>query len=212
MEEEKCILLIKKNWSRKEIYAKFSKIDYHFYSDTIPIDVTNVKKISKDKELSFYFLMIWICTKAINSIQEFKIRIREENLVVLDKVNPSFTYLPKGADTFQIITVSWEDDYISFCKNAKKQSIIQKEFIDKSKETDELIYFSCTPWFDFTSLTNEHNFDAKDTIPRITWGKYYEDKNRLYVHMSIEVNHRTIDGFHIGQLKAAIDHEINTLI
>lgn len=156
--------------------------------------------------------MIWICTKAINSIQEFKIRIREENLVVLDKANPSFTYLPKGADTFQIITVSWEDDYTSFCKNAKKQSIMQKEFIDKSKETDELIYFSCLPWFDFTSLTNEHNFDTKDTIPRIAWGKYYEDNNRLYIHISIEVNHRTIDGFHIGQLKAAIDHEINTLI
>lgn len=75
MEEKKCILLIKKNWSRKEIYDNFSKIDYPFYSVTIPIDVTNVKKISKDKELSFYFLMIWICTKAINSIQEFKIRM-----------------------------------------------------------------------------------------------------------------------------------------
>lgn len=36
-----------KNWNRKEIYDNFSKLDYPFYSVTIPIDVTNVKKLSK---------------------------------------------------------------------------------------------------------------------------------------------------------------------
>ena len=42
-------------------------------------------------------------------------------------------------------------------------------------------------------------------------GKYFEENGRLWVHMSVEVNHRTIDGIHIGKLKAAIDQEINGL-
>ena len=95
---------------------------------------------------------------------------------------------------------------------AQRKSTEQTSFIDDEAETDALIYFSCTPWFDFTTLTNEHNFNKDDTIPRLAWGKYYEENERLWVHMSIEVNHRTIDGFHIGKLKDAIDREINELI
>lgn len=205
-------MIDKATWNRREIFELFSQIDYPFYSVTISIDVTNVKNVSKSKGISFYFLMIWICTKAINSVSEFRMRIRGEELVLLRQTNPSFTYMPKNSENFQIITMPWEEDYNSFCMKAKKQSDEQKCFIDAGKETDEFIYFSCTPWFDFTSLTNEHNFHKDDTIPRLTWGKYYEENGRLWVHMSIEVNHRTIDGFHIGKLKTAIENEINALI
>lgn len=199
-------------WARRDIYEMFSKIDYPFYSVTIPIDVTNVKSISKSKGISFYFLMIWVCTKAINSVSEFRIRIRGEELVLPHQINPSFTYMSKNSERFQIVTVPWEVDYDYFCVKAKNQSAQQTSFIDNTAETDDLIYFSCTPWFDFTALTNEHNLDKDDTIPRVAWGKYYEDNGSLWVHMSIEVNHRTIDGFHIGKLKEAIDNEIKQLI
>ena len=55
----------------------------------------------------------------------------------------------------------------------------QTGFLDQEKETDELIYFSCTPWFDFTALTNEHKLDKDDTVPHLAWGRYYEEKGRL---------------------------------
>ena len=199
-------------WERREIYEMFSKIDYPFYSVTIPIDVTKVKSISKSKGISFYFLMIWLCTKAINSVSEFRLRIRGEQLMLLPQTNPSFTYMPRNSERFQIVTMPWEEDYDTFCMKAQRKSTEQTSFIDDEAETDALIYFSCTPWFDFTTLTNEHNFNKDDTIPRLAWGKYYEENERLWVHMSIEVNHRTIDGFHIGKLKDAIDREINELI
>lgn len=203
--------LDKKTWARREIYDMFSKIDYPFYSVTIPINVTNIKKISKNKGVSFYFLMIWACTKAVNSVPEFRYRIRGDEIIILDQVNPSFTYMPNNSETFQIITLEWEEKYEMFCFNAKEQSKKQIHFMNMEKETDALIYFSCTPWFDFTSLTNEHSFNKDDTIPRLTWGKYYEKDSQLWVHLSVEVNHRTIDGIHIGKLKNAIDYEINTL-
>ncbi len=83
----------------------------------------------------------------------------------------SFTSLKPGAESFQIITVPWEEDVHVFCREAKACAEAQTAFIQQEKETDRLIYFSCTPWFDFTALTNEHNFDKDDTIPRIAWGK-----------------------------------------
>lgn len=204
-------IIDKNSWNRKEIFDRFSNFDYPFYSITIPVDVTNVKKVSKSNQISFYYLMVWICTKAINSIEEFRLRIRGNQIVCLDQTNPSFTDSRKNEELFHIVTMPWEEDAVSFCKKARKKSENQDIFINDNTESDELIYFTCTPWFDFTSLTNEHAFDKNDLIPRLAWGKYYEEKNRLFVHMSIEVNHRMIDGKHLGLLKDAIDCEIAQL-
>ncbi len=198
-------------WARREIYEMFSKMDYPFYSVTIPVDVTEIKRLSKARGVSFYMLMVWVCTKALNSVPEFRIRIRGDELVVLDQANPSFTYMPKGSEVFKIVTLPWEPEWESFCRNAQEQSEQQTCFIRSGEETDSLIYFSCTPWFDFTALTNEHNFDKDDTVPRLAWGKYFQENGRLWVHLSVEVNHRTIDGFHIGALKAILDREIQHL-
>ena len=198
-------------WDRKEIFDLFSAADYPFYSITILVDVTKVKEVSKNKGISFYYLMIWVCTKAVNSVPNFLLRVRDGQVVMLDQTNPSFTYLKKGSELFQIITMPWEEDYMEFCRHAKERSEAQTGFLDQEKETDELIYFSCTPWFDFTALTNEHKLDKDDTVPHLAWGRYYEEKGRLMVHLSVEVNHRTVDGFHIGKLKERIDREIDAL-
>jgi chloramphenicol O-acetyltransferase type A len=203
-------ILNKKTWNRLEAFTLFSEMEYPFYSVTIPMDVTNAKKYSREHQVSFYYLLVWLCTKAVNSVAQFRLRILDEEIVRLDVLNPSFTDLHKGDDQFHIVTLPWESDAVSFCEEAADRSKNQQHFL-VSEETDDLIYFSCTPWFDFTALTNEHKLDRNDLIPRIVWGKYYEEKERLWVHMSIEVNHRMIDGFHIGLLKAAIDREISAL-
>lgn len=201
----------KETWARREAYELFSQCDWPFYSVTIPIEVSRVKSHSIIHGLSFYHLMVWLCTKAVNSVPEFRLRIRGGDVVRLDRTDPSFTSMRPGAEDFQIITMPWEADPASFCEHARRRSEAQTRFLDQDAETDALVYFSCTPWFDFTSLTNERRLDRDDTIPRLAWGKYCEDRGRLWVHMSIEVNHRTIDGFHIGQLKEAIDREIAAL-
>lgn len=88
-------------WDRKEIFDLFSAADYPFYSITIPVDVTKVKEVSKNKGISFYYLMIWVCTKAVNSVPNFLLRVRDGQVVMLDQTNPSFTYLKKGSELFR---------------------------------------------------------------------------------------------------------------
>lgn len=204
-------ILDKETWPRKEIYEFFSRIDYPFYSVTLPLDVTNIRAFARAQGLSFYHLLIWACTKALNRLPAFRLRIRGEDLVLLDGADPSFTSMRPGEEVFQIITLPWEADPRAFCAHAGEKSARQTTLLDQAAETDELIYFSCTPWFDFTALTNEHNFDRDDSVPRLAWGKYYEEGGRLWVHLSVEVNHRLIDGVHLGQLKQALDEEIAAL-
>lgn len=204
-------ILDKETWPRKEIYEFFSRIDYPFYAVTLPLDVTNVRAFARGQGLSFYHLLVWACTKALNRLPAFRLRIRGEELVLLDGADPSFTSMRPGEEVFQIITLPWEADPRTFCAHAGEKAARQTALLDQAEETDGLIYFSCTPWFDFTALTNEHNFDKDDSVPRLAWGKYYEEAGRLWVHLSVEVNHRLIDGVHLGQLKQALDEEIAAL-
>lgn len=198
-------------WKRREIYELFSKTDYPFYSVTIPVDVTQVKAASVDRKLSFYHLMIWVCTKAVNSVPALNMRIRNNEVYRLNQTHPSFTSMQKGDEHFVIISMPWAENPEDFCKEAERRAMEQKTLFSGSGNTEESIYFSCAPWFDFTALTNEHNFDKDDTIPRIAWGKYYKENDRLMVHISIDVNHRTVDGIHLGQFKEALDKEISLL-
>ena len=198
-------------WSRREAFALFSQVEWPFYAITIPLEVTRVKAVSRELGLSFYHLMVWLCTKAVNSVPAFRLRVRGDQVVRLDRTDPSFTTLRPGTEAFQIITMPWEEDPAAFCAHARERCSAQTAFIDQESETDALIYISCTPWFDFTSLSNERPANRDDTIPRLAWGRYYEDKGGLWVHLSVDVNHRTIDGFHIGQFKEAIDREIAAL-
>lgn len=196
------------SWSRKDIFNLFSKVDYPFYSVTIPVEVTNVKRVAKEEGLSFYYLMVWLCTAALNAVEEFRIQIKGDSLFVSEELYPSFTCMRKGEDSFVIVNNKWQEDYREFCKVAERRLENQKSLFGEEAMEGCPIYISCTPWFDFTSLTNERNFDKDDTIPRIAWGKYYEENGKLMVHLSIDVNHRTIDGVHIGRLKEELDRRV----
>ena len=120
-------------WARRESYEMFSRMEYPFYSVTIPVDVTKVKEVSKKRGVSFYLLMVWTCTKAVNSVFEFRLRIRGSEICIIDRTDPSFTYLPEGEETFKIVTVPWEADCQAFCRKAKTQAMQQTCFIEGKK-------------------------------------------------------------------------------
>ena len=196
------------NWERREIYENFSQLNYPFYALTMPVDVTNLREAAHEAGVSFYYSMVWACTYALNSLPEFRLRMADGELVEIDQASPSFTVLGKGESVFRIITMPWIPDRIEFCLEAARSASRQKEFLVTESETSELIYMSCLRWFDITALTNEKNIDPDDMIPRVTWGKYYDKDGGTELHLSIEVNHRVIDGYHIGQFKQKLDEII----
>lgn len=197
-------------WARKDKFKYYQKAFYPFYSITTKLDITNLKKYTKNRNISFYETMVWICSKAINQINEFKIRIIDNKPYLYDITNPSFTYLKKGSEEYIYLTMPYKNDLNEFLNDIKLKVENNNEFLDGFAEADNLIYLSCIPWFDYTGITNAHenNFD---TIPRFGWGKYFEENGRLMMHFSIEVNHMVIDGVHIAKLLENINSEINKI-
>jgi len=202
-------------WPRREAYEFFSGISNPFYMVTFRQDVTRLYDFVKAEGLSFYYGMIWACTHALNAVEAFRLTIRDGEIVSLSRRMPSFTDLKPGAEQFHIVTMDCGDDIRAFYREAEKRSRAQQGFIDLSQETDELIYFSCLPWVELTALTNERDLGAPgardDSIPRVAWGKYSDDKGRKILGLSLEVNHRLIDGVHIGRFAEALNSIIHEM-
>lgn len=174
--------------------------------------MTELRNYCKGRKISFYYGLIYLCCKALQDVPAFACRIRGENVVELGEQKPSFTDLKKGSELFHIVTMPCEGSIVEFCERAREVSSKQDYFIDMAGQADDLIYFSCLPWMDVTAVTNERELLAPnardDSIPRICWGKYTLENDRVYLEISVEVNHRLIDGVHIGRFAEALTRRI----
>ena len=175
------------------------------------VDVTALHAYTKANGLSFYHSMVWLVTQAVNETENLRYTLRGGEVYLLPARTPSFTELKKGSEQFLILTVPWDPSLPAFCRAANEKSERQTAFLESASETDDLVYLSCLPWFDLTCCTNERNFDKDDAIPRITWGKYVRQGGRETLGLSIEVNHRFVDGVHLGRFYEALQQKINDL-
>ena len=198
-------------WDRREIFDFFSGMKDPFYMVTFTVDVTPLYRYVKAKGLSCYYAMVWCCMKAVNAVENFRYVIRDGEVHLIDGRSPSFTDLKPGSELFHIVTIPMVDDPEVFCRRAAERSRSQTCFINTETETDDLVYLSCLPWLDLTALTNERDPDRDDTVPRVSWGKYAETDGRKQLNLSLEVNHRFIDGIHIGKFQDALLQEMQAL-
>jgi chloramphenicol O-acetyltransferase type A len=66
-------------------------------------------------------------------------------------------------------------------------------------ERDDLLYITSVPWVSFTGMTHPVQMKPVDSIPRISWGKYFEENGRVKLPLSVQVHHALMDGVHVGQ-------------
>lgn len=199
-------------WPRREIFDFFTAAGRPFYSVTFRLDVAPAYRFAKERGLSFYHCMIWLVTKAANSVEAFRYSIGDGRVALLPSRRPSFTDMKKGADYFHICTMDEVDgDITAFCAHAALRSQSQPGFISYADERSDLIYVSCLPWLELTGLTNEGELALDDCIPRISWGKFVPEGGRLMLGISLEVNHCFIDGADIGKFSMELERLMNEL-
>ena len=198
----------KSTWDRREIYDFFAGISNPFYMVSFTVDVTELKVFTKRHDCSFYYSLIYLCTQALNSVENFLYTCRNGEIYLLDGREPSFTDRKPDSELFHIVSLPVHGDILTFCRTAKEVSRNQQGFIDMSREGDHLAYYSCLPTLRLTALTNESDLlspgFAESSIPRITWGKYTENRGRWELTISMEVNHRFVDGLHIEKFAARL--------
>jgi chloramphenicol O-acetyltransferase type A len=191
-------------WKRREHFEFFYRMDYPQYNICANIDITQFLPYVKNNNLPFYYAMIYVATKVTDECENFRYRVRDNKQVVLhDKLHPSFTDMPTDStdDLFKFITMNLEGNLFDFVKKAKENSASQKLYFDYTPiiGRDDFIYFTCIPWISFTHLSHTISINRNDSVPRISWGKYFEQDNKILLPFSVQVHHAFVDGVHVGQ-------------
>lgn len=196
-------------WSRRTQYEFFAPMSDPFYTLTFPVEIGPLLAYARAKKCSFYRSMIWCVTKAMEEVPAFCWKDRRGTIVLHDTLIPSFTDLRPGSDAFHITTLEAGDDMEDFCRRAVQASAAQQGFLSPSRwPEDQLIYFSCLPWFPVTVLKNERDLDPCDSVPRVAWGQYESHGQGVRLLLSLELNHRLVDGVHVGQFYQALCRRI----
>ena len=198
------------NWPRREVYDFMSGIQDPFYAVTFTQDVTKLYGYTKAHGLSFYHALTYLVSKAVNSVENFRYDVDGDKVVLLDERVPSFTVLRRETELFCFVNVRASGTMEEFCAQAAKKAAAQTTLFGE-EDTRDLLFISCLPWVELTGLTNEGMTDPDDCIPRISWGKWREAGGRKTLGISLEVNHRFIDGVHIGKFAQELTRLIEEL-
>ena len=198
-------------WPRRDTFRFFSGLSWPFYSVTSTLDVGRYHAYVKAHGLSFYYGLIYLTTTVMDRLPDFLYKIRGGQIVRHGRLEPSFVTLDQQTHQIKITNVPLTESLEDYCARCRAAVEAQTSpFPSGSDEArDDLIYFSCTPWFSFTSLTNEMDDDPDDSIPRITWGKFEAQEGRLLLPCSVQLNHRLLDGWHLGQLLTDLQRELD---
>lgn len=199
------------SWPRREHNRFFAGLAFPFFSVTTSLDVTRLRECCKSQGLSFYYALIYVTLSVMNEIPEFLYKIRGAQVVRHETLHPSFVVLDGQTRLFRIVNAPFAGTMEEFCAQCEKNVAAQKAYFPslEDEKRDDLVYFSSLPWVSFTSLSNEMDADPDDSIPRVTWGKFEEREGRWRLPYSVQLNHRLLDGWHLGELIRGIERVLD---
>lgn len=202
-------------WPRYEHYKHFCKLDYPYFNVTAHLDITELLQLSKKKKLNFFKAMVYFVCKTANHLPEFRQRIEDGQVVEYDWVHPSFTLLTQP-ELFSFCHVDYDEDSRDFFRAMEKEmdSLKGKISLDVV-EANNRLYITSLPWVSFTSVTHPMSINDDTGVPRIGWGKYFNEGDRVKIPFSIQCHHGLMDGIHIGEyfekIQAYLDHPEKSL-
>jgi chloramphenicol O-acetyltransferase type A len=181
-------------------------MDYPQYNLCMNVVVTDFLEFTKKNGLPFYYSMIFAATEAANRVENFRYRIRDGKVVLHDSVHPSFTDMDKTDDLFKFVTLEFDSNIATFCKKAKEKSEKQVNPFDMTgfEGRDDLLYITSIPWISFTHISHTISINRNDSVPRISWGKYFGQNGKIFIPFSVQVHHALVDGYHVGKYVEAL--------
>ena len=205
----------RKTWNRNAHDALFARLEVPFYSVTWRVDVTGAVNYAKKNGISVYAALIWCTMRAINGVEAFRYELRGDDVYLLDRRNPSYTY-QWNDELFGICGLPWIDgeDPKAFAARMKEAEAKNASPIP-TVEADEAghdVYISSLPWIDYTHVAQEFPLDNTDSTPRVMWGRFTSDEQgRKTLSYTVQVNHRLIDGIHLKRLSDSLNGAILAL-
>lgn len=188
------------NWNRKNTFDYFKNFESPFFSITANVDVTEMHRFCKAKKHSFFLTSLYYSTQVCNQIENFCYRLNGEEVICYEKNDLGSTVLFDD-QTFGYAYFEMRDDFQKFIEDGHQiiEELKKNNRLDPKDEKQDLIHYSVIPWIAFTSFQHARSIPIKDSIPKIVFGKIFDQENKKMMPISLSVHHALMDGWHVGQ-------------
>lgn len=197
-------------WQRKKHYHVYNEQVNCGFSLTVKIDITSLYSFISLRDYRFYPTMIYLLSSIVNKHDEFKLSKKNNELILWDKVHPSFTIFHNQTETFSSLWCEYSDNIHTFMDNYHHQLALYKDdkkLAPQPVQAENIFYISSLPWVSFDSFNLNIANIASNFTPIFTMGKFYREGDKILLPLSIQVHHAVCDGFHVGRFV----HELQML-
>ena len=189
-------------WNRKEHFNFFSNMNSPYFGFTTEVDCTRAYDKAKENGHSFFAYYLHKSMAAVNSVDELKMRIVDNQIVLFDVIHAGTT-IAREDGTFGFSFIPFSDQFEIFNAELQKEvNAVQNSSglrLSTDTATKALIRHSTIPWNSFSALLHPTNFDKTESIPKITFGKFSIRDEKKYLPVSIEAHHGLADGLHLAK-------------
>jgi chloramphenicol O-acetyltransferase type A len=187
------------SYPRKSHFEYFRNMAYPYVGITSNIDITDLINLIKNNKLPFFLTILYIAGNAANAIPEFRRRINGNSIIEYLQCNTSHTVALEN-DTYCYCELNTSMNYKMFINYAQEKQVLDKAkgLTNDENDSDSLLFVSCVPWISYTGIIQPVPNPA-DSNPRITFGRYFEQNEKLLMPTTILLNHALADGIHIAK-------------
>lgn len=192
---------------RRAQFDYFQSLANPYVGVTVAVDVTQVLAWTKRTGSSFFLTVLYAAARAANAVPELRRRVRGEAVVEYDRCPTSHTVsLPDGSYCYcRLDAVLPLAEFLPYAAAEQARAMEHPSLEDREQE--RLLFVSCVPWLSYTALVQPTPVPA-DSNPRITWGKYDRQGERILLPVSLLANHALVDGIHIARFYQALEREL----
>ena len=199
-------------YPRRSHYEFFKAMAYPYMGMTANVDVTKLVSFAKAKGGATFLACLWAAANAANSVPELRQRIVGDNIVEFDHCDTAHT-VAMPDETFCNCRTNCRkplEEFLVYGKQRQEEAMMHHGFNLTQEDETNLIFTSCVPWVAFTQVIQPTPIPA-DCNPRIVFGKYIKDGDKVLMPLHIQCNHALVDGRHVGKFFAAFEELANSV-
>ena len=191
------------NWERKENYIWFTTQNKCNLNMTTNVDISNLVKFIKEKKIRFYPVFGYIISNIVNQTKEFKMSVdKEGNLGYWDVVYPRYPIFHDEDKRISILWTEYNENfnvfYNNFINDINTYGNI-RSMAAKGMYPQNCFDITSMPWVSFSSFSCPDNREYLWLAPFIAIGKFFEDRNKIMLPVSVGISHAVSDGYHVSK-------------
>lgn len=199
-------------WHRKNHFNFYKTFPDPNFNICFLLDITEAYEFAKVQQLSPFLVLMYLSSQASNSVEAFKRRINTQSQpYVLDFVTPSAT-VANSDGVFNFCNMDHSKNLQEFITLNSKyiESALQEVPLSNIENRDDQIFYSITPWLNFTSYKHAKGEGFLDT-PRIVFGKFNKQERAITMPVSIELHHAIADAIDIAKYQQSFTDHMSQL-